>query len=385
MTLTRLLPTQNPSGLPVADERRIYAGLFARNADGTVRPGILPGQPGSLISGRAEMAYDIAPFVAVTSRSTTGAELVANDAVTRVATTAAPGANSRIDVLWVRPMFPLFGDAASDPVLGVTQGAAAAIPTKPSIPAGALELGTAVITSSTTQTSTAVFASTHPYTATAGGVVLFRNATEMTGWAAAEGSLARDLTSGDLYRRVSNSWVSQEAGRRLLIPSSVTGGATLLPSGRIQLTAGDSVTVNGVFSSKYRSYEIIADWQVAGGVNGAQFELCAAGVPSTSGYYQQSMLAAGNSIAGSYATGGSTFAAVPYAGNGHFIDFTLIGPALARDTYLDMRSHVPTAGIGQSTGYHQPFTSYDGFRLHLSTVGTGRAFSGGELAVYGLA
>lgn len=206
MTLTRLLPTQNPAGLPVADERRIYAGMFARNADGTVRPGVLPAHASPLVTGRAEMAYDIAPFVAVTSRSNTGAELVANDALTRVATTAAPGANSRIDVIWLRAQFPLFGDASSDPVFGVTQGVAAAIPTKPSIPAGALEFATAEILSTTTQASTAVITQTHPYTADAGGVVWLRNATEQAAWTPTNGAVAYRLDLGRFMFRRGGAW-----------------------------------------------------------------------------------------------------------------------------------------------------------------------------------
>lgn len=383
MTLTRLLPTQNPLGLPVADERRIYAGLFARNADGTVRAGVLPAQPGSLVSGRAEMAYDVAPFVAVTSRSNTGGELVANDAVTRVPTTAAPGANSRIDVIWERSQFPLFGDAASDPVFGVTQGLAAPIPVKPSIPAGALELGTAVITSTTTQASTAVVTSTHPYTATAGGVVLFRNRTDMDAWNAADGSLARDLATGDLYTRVGGAWRSQEGGLRLIIPSSVTGGSIV--NGVTQLTSGDTVTINGVFSSKYRRYLVKAFWYNSGGVNGAYAKLSASGVVSSTNYDLQYLSANGASPVAGYLGNQTQFAFVNFSGNSHDATLEITNPAHATTTSFISKAATLPAGISNGTGGHTLPNVYDGIRLELSAKGAGIGFTSGEVAIYGLA
>jgi hypothetical protein len=196
MALTKSLPTQNPAGLPAADERRHYSGMLARNADGSARPGILPAHINGLVSGRAEMAYDVAPFVAALTRSNTGAELVANDAVTRVLTDPAPGANSRVDVIWVRSLFPLFGDATTDPVFGVAKGVPSApTPAKPAIPSGALELATATIpsTATTTQSSGVVITPTHAFTAMAGGCVLLRNQAEQDAWTPQPGQEAYRL------------------------------------------------------------------------------------------------------------------------------------------------------------------------------------------------
>jgi hypothetical protein len=195
MTLTRSLPNQNPGGISAADHRRILAGEVARNADGTARVGVLPAHANTLVTGRGggDMAYDVAPFVAVLARSNTGAELVANDALTRVPTTPAPNANSRIDVIWVRSLFPLAGDTPTDPVFGVTQGDPAGVPLKPSIPAGAFEFATAVVLSSTTQTSTVVITPTHQFTAMAGAPVLMRSRAELEAWAAPVGATARTL------------------------------------------------------------------------------------------------------------------------------------------------------------------------------------------------
>lgn len=207
MTLTKTFPTDRPAGLPVADTRLINAGMVERNTAGVPRVGILPAHYDPLVTGTAGMSYQVAAFNAVTSRSGNGVEFIANDGATSVATTAAPGANSRIDVIWVRPLFTTYADGSSDPVFGVTQGVAAALPSKPSIPAGALELATAVVLSTTTQTATAVITQTYPYTAAEGGVVCVRNSTELTAWTPADGAHAYRIDNKGLYERVSGAWL----------------------------------------------------------------------------------------------------------------------------------------------------------------------------------
>lgn len=198
MTLTRSLPTQHASGLPLIDERRTTLGLFTRNSDGSARVGVLPAHTNPLVTGRASMGYDIAAFNAVTARTAAGAEQIANDGSVTVATTAAPGSNSRIDVIWVRAQFQVLGDASNDVVFGVTQGNAAVSPVKPAIPAGALELATATIpsTATTTLSSGVVITQTHPYTAAAGGTVLARSRAELEAWSAPVGAVARALDTG---------------------------------------------------------------------------------------------------------------------------------------------------------------------------------------------
>lgn len=207
MTLTRTFPTDRAAGLPLADTRLLVAAMVESDTTGKPRAGVLPSHYNPLVTGTAGMAYSVAAFAAVTVRSGMGAELVANDGAATVATTAAPGANSRIDVIWVRSLFTTTGDAGTDPVFGVTQGTAAASPSKPAIPAGALELATAVVLSTTTQTSTAVITQTHPYTAMEGGVVALRNQTEEAAWAPADGSLAYRIDLNWHRVRLGGAWV----------------------------------------------------------------------------------------------------------------------------------------------------------------------------------
>ena len=217
MTLTRTFPTDRAAGLPLADTRLLVAAMVESDTTGKPRAGVLPSHYNPLVTGTAGMAYSVAAFSAVTARAGMGAELVANDGAgaATVATTAAPGANSRIDVIWVRSLFTTTGDAGTDPVFGVTQGTAAPSPSKPSIPAGALELATAAILSTTTQTSTAVITQTHPYTAMEGGVVPVRNAAELAAWTPADGSQAYQIANGMMLFRTNGEW---KAGSDVVTP-----------------------------------------------------------------------------------------------------------------------------------------------------------------------
>lgn len=389
MTLTRSLPTQHASGLPLIDERRITAGRYARNSDGTARVGVLPAHTNPLVTGRASMGYDVAAFNAVTSRTTAGAEEIANDAVTIVTTTAAPGSNSRIDVIWVRSQFQVLGDANNDVVFGVTQGTAAVSPTKPAIPAGALELATATIpsTATTTLSSGVVITQTHTYTATAGGVVLFRSLADLTAWAAGEGALARDVSTGDLYKRVGATWLSQEGASRLLVPSSVTGG-TISANGVVLLSGGDTVTINGVFTSRFKRYRMVSFWKTGatGSTNnGAFLRLTSGGTPATSGYDSQTSIANGTgNVTGAYAPGGSAFSATSAVGTSHSFDFLLFNPGHAEQTMMQGFANTLPAGLSGIGGTHTPATAYDGIRLELTTK-VGQAFAAGEIAIYGMA
>lgn len=207
MTLTKTFPTDRWAGLPLADTRLLVAAMVESDTTGKPRAGVLPSHYNPLVTGTDGMAYSVAAFSAVTARSGMGAELVANDGAATVATTAAPGANSRIDVIWVRSLFTTTGDSGTDPVFGVTQGTAAASPLKPSIPAGALELATAVVLSTTTQTSTAVITQTHPYTAMEGGIVALRSQAEQDAWAPADGATAYRIDSKITYKRLNGVWM----------------------------------------------------------------------------------------------------------------------------------------------------------------------------------
>lgn len=211
MALTKTLPTLDPGGLAATERRAIQAGIVARAANGTPRTGVIPAHSGALVTGKASMAVDIAPFVAALSRVPGLVEFVANDAPTSFAPAgwAAPSANSRIDVLYVQPQFIDAADAGNTPVFGIKQGDASPTPSKPTnLPAGAFELATIEIpsTATTTVSSGVVITQTHRYTAMAGGTVLVRNAAERAAWTPADGAECFQLDTGTKYARTGGVW-----------------------------------------------------------------------------------------------------------------------------------------------------------------------------------
>lgn len=364
MTLTRSLPTQHASGLPLIDERRITAGRFARNADGTSRVGVLPGVPGVLVTGRASMGYDVAPFNAVTARTAAGAEEIANDGSVTVTTTAAPGSNSRIDVIWVRAQFQVLGDANNDVVFGVTQGTAAVSPSKPAIPAGALELATASIpsTATTTLSSGVVISQTFQYTALVGAAVLFRTDSDALAWAAADGSAARSLDTGTTYCRVGGAWRRVNTGQNLLAAGAVSGANT---------------DISSVFSTLFDSYIIEIDADVISAKSVVFAQLRAAGtVDATSGYYAEIGFANGSTVTGAAQTAFQRWQLTTIPGDVAKIRIELANPAQLRrtiglvqsmswDTAVGPTMHSTHAGIA-----HGAATGFDGIRITTNSAST---------------
>lgn len=177
------------------DARLMDMARVVSNADGSPRPGVLGVLGGPLLTALATMAVAIAaaPFV-TTKGKADGVAIFTNDGTVNVAIAAAPVANSRIDVIWVKHNDDTTGDATSTPVFGVTAGAAAASPTKPAIPTGALELGTLRVYAGTTAANGApnTLMQTYQMTAMQGGVVPMRTLAELNTWTTATvGQLAR--------------------------------------------------------------------------------------------------------------------------------------------------------------------------------------------------
>lgn len=160
------------------------SGLIAKSpaAFNQTRPGLFYNGVTDIVTGTANMSYNVAGFTAALSRgASAGTVLLANDGTVNVATTAAPGSNSRIDIVYVwQREFSLDG-TDSNPVIGVAQGTAAASPVAPSLAAfpGALELGRIVVPAGVTATTTGTtITQTAPFTTTDGGIVSFRSNTE---------------------------------------------------------------------------------------------------------------------------------------------------------------------------------------------------------------
>jgi hypothetical protein len=182
-------------------------GPIVKDSTGAPRSGVFYAGNASLVAGKANMSYDVAAFEAAISRSrTNGTSFPTNDAVVNVATTAAPGSNSRIDIIYIQQQEYSEGDASTQAVIAVAQGNAAAVPTAPTIPAGSIELARATIPAGITATTSATITQTARFTAAAGGIVVHRNTTERDAWTPNPGQGIYLLDTETLQIRSSTGW-----------------------------------------------------------------------------------------------------------------------------------------------------------------------------------
>lgn len=147
------------------DARRDMSGLFVCDKT-TMLPiaGILDRSQDNLVTGNSNsMSVTVHPFNAVLNRY--GALLIQNDANVNVPIAAAPSANSRIDVVYVKqhetrsPM----SDDSDFPVFGVAQGVAAATPVAPGVPSGALALAQVLLPAGVSNTAASGVVITQTY------------------------------------------------------------------------------------------------------------------------------------------------------------------------------------------------------------------------------
>jgi hypothetical protein len=161
---TRVADALHTPGVVSAQDGRLDdAGLIACHGAGMdVRTGVLYG-PGTtaLITGTADtapMAVLVAAHHAVTRRQVSeGVYRGATEAPVRVPIDAAPAADSRIDVVWVKQNDASAGvlnpDGTTEWLVSKTTGTVAVSPTKPAIPTGAEELGTVTVAAGATATN----------------------------------------------------------------------------------------------------------------------------------------------------------------------------------------------------------------------------------------
>ena len=229
MTLTRGF-IRNAATTPLDARLMDMAGLVC-NADGSPRAGVLGAANLSIVTALATMSVAVAAAeFATTKGKADGAAVFTNDGTVNVAIAAAPASNSRIDVIYVKHNDNTTGDANSNPIFGVQQGVAAASPTKPAIPTGALELATLRVYAGTTAANggSNTLVNTYAMTAARGGIVPFRNATELAAWTTpVEGQEATTLDTDIVYRYENGAWAVKS---RALV-SAVTSSAQAIANG----------------------------------------------------------------------------------------------------------------------------------------------------------
>ncbi len=216
-----------------ADLRRALEGLVVRTSAGVMRAGIFPDHLSQIVTGRSDMKVNIGDFRAVQNRS--GAVLIANVGTdTSVTLPAAPGANKRIDLIYVTMRSTALADAASTPVFGFVQGTASATPVVPSLPANlstAIPLATVEIPAGATTTLSVgvVITQVYPYTALAGGAVVVRNSVERAAWTPADGAGAYCLADSTEYFRSGGTWVARDPLIRFSASFTAVAGSSSAP------------------------------------------------------------------------------------------------------------------------------------------------------------
>lgn len=193
------------------DARRDMSGLFVCDKS-TMMPiaGILDRSQDNLVTGRSDsMSVTVHPFNAVLNRY--GALLIQNDGNVSVPLDAAPSANSRIDVVYVKqnetrsPM----SDGSDVPNFFVAKGVAAATPVAPSVPSGGLALAQVLLPAGVSNTAAAGVVITQTYIGAAMKGDMLRVWTSVQRDAITgvpEGTLLHDVADGCDYVRKGGKW-----------------------------------------------------------------------------------------------------------------------------------------------------------------------------------
>lgn len=199
------------------DARKDMSNLFACDTSMEPHPGLLTVGGGSAANGNVvvgmsnRMAVTVRPFQAVLNRL--GALLIMNDGDVTVPLQAAPSANSRIDVVYVkqREKRAPISDSEDGPIIGVVTGTANLTPTAPQVPDGAVALAQVKVPSGVTNTTAGgvVITQVYPFAATRGEELRFRTKGDMDAFAALEGTKAVTLSDNAHYVRSGGAWKSE--------------------------------------------------------------------------------------------------------------------------------------------------------------------------------
>ena len=196
------------------DARKDMSNLFACNTSMEPHPGLLTVGGGSAANGNVvvgmsnRMAVTVRPFQAVLNRL--GALLIMNDGDVVVSLKAAPSANSRIDVVYVkqREKRAPISDSENGPIIGVVTGTANLTPVAPQVPDGAVALAQVRVPSGVTNTTASgvVITQVYPFAATRGEELRFRTKGDMDAFAALDGTKAVTLADNAHYVRDGGTW-----------------------------------------------------------------------------------------------------------------------------------------------------------------------------------
>ena len=235
------------------DARKDMSNLFACNTSMEPHPGLLTvggsgAANGNVVVGMSNrMAVTVRPFQAVLNRL--GALLIMNDGDVTVSLQAAPSANSRIDVVYVkqREKRAPISDSEDGPIIGVVTGTANLTPVAPHVPDGAVALAQVKVPSGVTNTTASgvVITQVYPFAATRGEELRFRSKGDMDAFAALDGTKAVTLSDNAHYVRNGNAWEASDTPQEMIVfahskvirPSQATGNPVLYSESDLQTLA----------------------------------------------------------------------------------------------------------------------------------------------------
>nr|DAE54669.1 MAG TPA: protein of unknown function (DUF4815) [Caudoviricetes sp.] len=251
------------------DARRDMSGLFVCDKT-TMMPiaGILDRSQDNLVTGNSNsMSVTVHPFNAVLNRY--GALLIQNDGNVSVPLNAAPSANSRIDVVYVKqnetrsPM----SDSSDVPEFGVVKGTASAVPVAPAVPAGALALAEVLLPAgvSNTAASGVVIAQTYIGAAMKGDMLRVQTSAQRDALTdVPEGTLLHNVADNcDYVRTTSGKWAKTRDTIDVSIPFTTNRVRlsrewdTVIVSGSVHYTGSNQcnhATANETIPTGWRPY-----------------------------------------------------------------------------------------------------------------------------------
>jgi hypothetical protein len=208
---------------------------------------VFPRHANPLVTSRATLGVDVAAFEAALVRGN-GPLFIQNDGTVTVPVGAAPASNSRYDVVYVKQNESVapYADANNSPVFGFVSGTAAASPSLSAalalVPAGGLPLAAVLIpsTATTTQSAGVVITQQFPYTAAAGGTILFRNAADRDAFAGGEGQHGWLIDEDRPYFYSGSAWKTNGVDHTVSVAGTASG---TLPIASSWIALGPSTTI----------------------------------------------------------------------------------------------------------------------------------------------
>jgi hypothetical protein len=374
-------PTSGVGTAPT-DARLALAGLIG------VAPQTVQG--GAITQSSSNMQFTIAPAVLQLPDPTNAAATFLSPIDQTILTPAVgPTTGSRVDLIVGKQNNPENGDADSRANFSIVAGTAGAPGLPPAVPAGFSQLAqiqvptNAATASACTVTvkSPSVFA---PPALLATTWALLQTVTGQLGQTAtvyADANAANNQT----YRWLPGTgWVSAAGGLVMVKPSSVanTGGsASISALGAVTVTGASVLSLNGLFSTVYDNYRVVADVTFSAvSLLAALFR--AGGTDNLAAAYSyQGLQGQGSATAAGASTNGTNSSFTNASGLTADATIDIFSPALAQNTRhnsLHFITNGATMVTGSIAGVHAVASAFDGLTLK-TTAGT----MTGTIRVYG--